>query len=119
MGQLVKGEWSREWYDTSKSGGAFQRDTSRFRNWVTPDGAAHFCAVRGGALTVRAGRVAIATREAVTGDDLERLDREVLSRFRANLDEERVEHVETTRLQLHVMRQMLLRLQQRPRGAGQ
>jgi glutathionyl-hydroquinone reductase len=40
MGQLVKGEWSREWYDTSKSGGAFQRDTSRFRNWVTPDGAA-------------------------------------------------------------------------------
>lgn len=87
--------------------------------WVTPDGAAHFCAVRGGALTVRAGRVAIATREAVTGDDLERLDREVLSRFRANLDEERVEHVETTRLQLHVMRQMLLRLQQRPRGAGQ
>ncbi len=86
--------------------------------WVTPDGAAHFCAVRGGALTVRAGKVAIATREAVTGDDLERLDREVLSRFRANLDEERVEHVETTRLQLHVMRQMLSRLQPKPRGAG-
>jgi len=86
--------------------------------WVTPDGAPHFCAVRGGALTVRAGKVAIATREAVTGDDLDRLDREVLSRFRANLDEERVEHVETTRLQLHVMRQMLSRLQQRPRGAG-
>jgi glutathionyl-hydroquinone reductase len=40
MGRLINGEWSREWYDTSKSGGAFQRDTSRFRNWVTPDGAA-------------------------------------------------------------------------------
>lgn len=86
--------------------------------WATPDGATHFCAVRGGALTVRAGKVAIATREAVTGEDLDRLDREVLTRFRANLDEERVEHVETTRLQLHVMRQMLSRLQQRPRGAG-
>lgn len=86
--------------------------------WVTPDGAARFCAVRGGALTVRAGKVAIATREAVTGDDLDRLDREVLSRFRANLDEERVEHVETTRLQLHVMRQMLLRLRPKPRGTG-
>lgn len=86
--------------------------------WATPDGAPHFCAVRGGALTVRGGRVAIATREAVTGDDLDLLDREVLSRFRADLDEERVEHVETTRLQLHVMRQMLSRLQPKPRGAG-
>ncbi len=40
MGRLINGEWSSEWYDTSKSGGAFQRDTSRFRNWVMPDGAA-------------------------------------------------------------------------------
>ena len=40
MGQLVNGEWSSEWYDTSKSGGAFKRDTSRFRNWVTADGSA-------------------------------------------------------------------------------
>ena len=40
MGQLVNGEWSSEWYDTSKTGGAFQRDTSRFRNWVTADGSA-------------------------------------------------------------------------------
>ncbi len=40
MGQLVNGEWSKEWYDTKKIGGAFKRDTSRFRNWVTADGAA-------------------------------------------------------------------------------
>ncbi|TVP94379.1 MAG: glutathione S-transferase family protein [Roseinatronobacter sp.] len=40
MGQLVNGEWSSEWYDTSKTGGAFKRDTSRFRNWVTADGNA-------------------------------------------------------------------------------
>jgi F-type H+-transporting ATPase subunit epsilon len=86
--------------------------------WTTPDGVAHFCAVRGGALTVQAGHVAIATREAVMGDDLDRLDREVLSRFRADVDDERVEHVETTRLHLNAMRQMLLRLQPKPRGAG-
>jgi len=87
-------------------------------SWTAPDDAAHFCAVRGGALTVRAGHVAIATREAVTGDDLATLDREVLARFRAEMDEERVEHVETTRLHLSAMRQMLARLQPKPRGAG-
>jgi F-type H+-transporting ATPase subunit epsilon len=86
--------------------------------WTTPDGAAHFCAVRGGALTVRAGNIAIATREAVRGDDLDRLDREVVSRFRTDLDDERIEHVETTRLHLHAMRQMLSRLQPKPRGAA-
>jgi len=40
MGQLVDGEWSKEWYDTRKTGGAFKRDTSKFRNWVTADGSA-------------------------------------------------------------------------------
>jgi len=87
-------------------------------SWTTPEGGARFCAVRGGALTVRGGNVAIATREAVTGDDLATLDREVLARFRAELDEERIEHVETTRLQLTAMRRMLARLQPKPRGAG-
>jgi F-type H+-transporting ATPase subunit epsilon len=87
-------------------------------SWATPDGAARFCAVRGGVLTVKAGHVAIATREAVVGDDLDRLDHDVLARFRAEQDEERVEHVETTRLHLAAMRQMLARLQPKPRGAG-
>lgn len=40
MGQLINGVWSSEWYDTKATGGTFQRDTSRFRNWVTPDGSA-------------------------------------------------------------------------------
>jgi putative glutathione S-transferase len=39
MGKLVNGHWDTAWYDTAKSGGAFQRDTSKFRNWVTVDGA--------------------------------------------------------------------------------
>jgi len=40
MGQLVDGVWSTDWYDTGRSGGRFVRSTTRFRNWVTPDGAA-------------------------------------------------------------------------------
>lgn len=39
MGKLIDGEWTSEWYDTASTGGKFQRDTSRFRNWVTTDGA--------------------------------------------------------------------------------
>lgn len=39
MGQLIDGVWKDEWYDTDSTGGEFKRDTSRFRNWVTPDGA--------------------------------------------------------------------------------
>ena len=40
MGMLVNGRWQDSWYDTSATGGKFERDTSRFRNWVTPDGQA-------------------------------------------------------------------------------
>ena len=39
MGLLIDGEWHDRWYDTDKSGGRFKRDTSKFRNWITPDGA--------------------------------------------------------------------------------
>ena len=39
MGLLVEGEWKDRWYDTEKSGGAFKRDTSKFRHWVTPNGS--------------------------------------------------------------------------------
>jgi putative glutathione S-transferase len=39
MGLLIDGDWHDQWYDTTSSGGAFQRQESRFRNWVTADGA--------------------------------------------------------------------------------
>ncbi|MGI4943950.1 MAG: glutathione S-transferase family protein [Janthinobacterium lividum] len=38
MGLLIDGTWQDRWYDTSETGGAFKRDTSRHRNWITPDG---------------------------------------------------------------------------------
>lgn len=40
MGLLVDGKWQDQWYDTRKSGGKFERESARFRNWVTVDGAA-------------------------------------------------------------------------------
>lgn len=40
MGQLVDGVWKNEWYDTSKTGGAFVRSTAKYRNWITADGSA-------------------------------------------------------------------------------
>ncbi|TDF34956.1 glutathione S-transferase family protein [Alteromonadaceae bacterium M269] len=40
MGLLQQGQWVDKWYDTKKSGGAFQRQDSRFRSWLTADGAA-------------------------------------------------------------------------------
>jgi len=85
-------------------------------SWTTLDGAEHHCAVRGGALTVTKSDIAIATREAVPGDDLTTLEAVVLARFRADLDAERSEHVETTRLQLNIMRKMVGRLTPRPGG---
>lgn len=40
MGQLIDGKWSAEWYDTQSTGGRFERTTTKFRNWITPDGSA-------------------------------------------------------------------------------
>jgi glutathionyl-hydroquinone reductase len=39
MGLLVEGVWTNESYDTKSSGGRFVREPTRFRNWVTADGA--------------------------------------------------------------------------------
>lgn len=70
-----------------------------------------FCAVRGGVITVGGEvAVAIATREAVAGDDLATLDTQVLARFLSDADEQRTEHVESVRLQLNAIRRMISRL---------
>ena len=89
-------------------------------SWRSADGKRRYCAVRRGVLTVTAGSdIDIATREAVAGDDLATLDETVLGSFRAALETERTERVESTRLQLSAIRQIVGRL--RPaarRGAG-
>lgn len=39
MGLLVDGVWNDVWYDTSKTGGRFERSESQFRDFITLDGA--------------------------------------------------------------------------------
>ncbi|TCK28958.1 putative glutathione S-transferase [Ancylobacter aquaticus] len=39
MGLLVEGKWVDKWYDTKSTGGRFERTVTRFRNWITADGA--------------------------------------------------------------------------------
>jgi putative glutathione S-transferase len=39
MGLLVDGVWTDQGYDTKASGGRFERQPTRFRNWVTADGS--------------------------------------------------------------------------------
>jgi putative glutathione S-transferase len=46
MGLLVDGQWRDQWYDTSSSGGAFQRPPTRFRDKLTAEGPFSFEAGR-------------------------------------------------------------------------
>jgi glutathionyl-hydroquinone reductase len=40
MGLLVDGEWRDDSFDTGRiEGGRFKRPTTKFRNWITPDGS--------------------------------------------------------------------------------
>ena len=88
-------------------------------SWQCGDETWHYCAVRRGVLSVDAGHdIAIATREAVTGDDLAKLDQTVLGRFRADIEAERTERVESTRLQLNAIRQIVSHLGSRARTGG-
>jgi len=58
-------------------------------SWRDDRGAEHHVAVRGGMLEVRGGNaIAIASPEAVSGEDLHQLETEVLARFRRQLAEE-------------------------------
>lgn len=87
-------------------------------SWRLADGSERHCAVRGGVLTVSGGeQIAIATREAVPGDDLEQLEAGVLKTFRSKAAQEQSARSESARLQLGAMRRMFEYL--RPeRGAG-
>jgi F-type H+-transporting ATPase subunit epsilon len=86
-------------------------------SWTRGSGARHYCAVRGGVLTVTGGQdVAIATREAIAGDDLALLDQKILARFSEDREAERAEFFNSTQIQLNAIRQIVRHL--RPGGAG-
>jgi F-type H+-transporting ATPase subunit epsilon len=80
-------------------------------SWTRSNEARHYCAVRHGVLSVAGGHdIFVATREAVQADDLATLDQTVLARFRADIETERTEHVESTRLQLNAIREIMRHL---------
>lgn len=87
-------------------------------SWKGAGGAWRHCAVRSGTLTVREGNAVVVTsREAVVGDDLETLDETVLTRFRADMEAERSERTESTRLHLAAIRQIMQHLR-KPAATG-
>jgi F-type H+-transporting ATPase subunit epsilon len=76
-------------------------------SWRDDRGFEHHVAVRGGMLEVRDGNtIAIATPEAVPSDDLQRLETEVLARFRRQLIEEQAARTGAQRLYFAAIRQI-------------
>lgn len=79
--------------------------------WKQGNGTQRYCAVRRGMLSVAGGKdVAVATREAILGDDLATLDATVLDRFRAEIEQERSERFESVQLQLNAIRRIVSQL---------
>ena len=77
-------------------------------SWHRESDHQRFCAVSRGVLSVTNGNeVAIATREAVTGDDLDHLERVVLAQFRETVEAERSARTEGLKLQMKAIRQIL------------
>ncbi len=77
-------------------------------SWHHGDDRQRFCAVRRGVLSVRNGsEVAIATREAIAGADLARLEDVILTQFRETLEAERTARTESLRLQMQAIRQIV------------
>ncbi len=76
--------------------------------WRAADGVVRYCALRGGVMTVTAGRrVAVACRQATIGDDLETLDAVVLAMRTAEADAGRCTRVEQMRLHARAVRQLV------------
>jgi F-type H+-transporting ATPase subunit epsilon len=90
-------------------------------SWRDDRGAEHHVALRGGMLEVRAGNViAIASPEAVAGDDLHHLESEVLATFRQRLAEEQAARTDAQGLYLAAIRQIVrfLRAERAPAMPG-
>lgn len=88
-------------------------------SWRGTDGSEGHCAVRGGVLTLHDGAgIAVATREAVVGDDLHALERDVLARFRRSAEEEGEARTGARRMHLAAIRHILGYLRPDRRSSG-
>ena len=87
--------------------------------WRHADGTQRYCAVRGGLLTVsHGGEVAIATREAIPGDDLAALEATVLGRLATEAETERQARVHSGDLRIQAIRQIIGYLRPQASGTG-
>ena len=90
-------------------------------SWRDESGVERHVALRGGMLEVQGGeRIAIASPEAVPGDNLRQLESEVLARFRRQLAAEQAARTDAQRLYLAAIRQIVrfIRAEQRPTMPG-
>ena len=87
-------------------------------SWRRTDGGRRLCAVRRGVLAVSRGTlVAIATREALVGDNLDHLEHVVLANFRNNVEAERTARTASLQLQMKAIRQIVRYLRPERPGA--
>ncbi|MGE0286830.1 MAG: F0F1 ATP synthase subunit epsilon [Bradyrhizobium sp.] len=87
-------------------------------SWHGVDGRIRYCAVRRGVLSVTGGaEIAIATREAIAGDDLRRLEQVVLDDFRRRNETEYASRTGSLQLQMKAIRQIVQYLRPDKRGA--
>ncbi len=76
-------------------------------SWRLASGREGHCAVRGGVLSVSGGNsVAIATRQAVVGDDLNQLADKVVAELRRSAEQEEAAWTHSARMRLRVLREL-------------
>jgi F-type H+-transporting ATPase subunit epsilon len=87
--------------------------------WRTAEGAARFCAVRGGVFTVSQGRnVDVACREGVVGDSLDDLEAKVRTVRARQLEADRKARAEQIRVHALAVRQLMRYLRPNPASAA-
>jgi F-type H+-transporting ATPase subunit epsilon len=87
--------------------------------WRTADGAARFCAVRGGVFAVSGGRnVSVACREGVVGDSLDELEAKVRTVRARQLEADRKARAEQIRVHALAVRQLVRYLRPDPASAA-
>jgi F-type H+-transporting ATPase subunit epsilon len=88
-------------------------------SWRAGDDVWHHCAVRRGVLTMRRGcELAIATREAVPGDDLQQLAAALHGRLAEHQQAEDEARREQRQLTVRAMRELLRPLRAATTGPG-
>ncbi len=76
-------------------------------SWRLASGREGHCAVRGGVLSVAAGsQVAVATRQAVAGDDLNQPADQVVAELKRSAEQEEAAWTHSARMRLRVLREL-------------